>query len=279
MRNKLQIFWREVLINYTARYITFRTDILPALSSTAARMHSLIESPYLAGLWQDRFVEDLCWRPVVGLSDKVPLLDPDDLLMNMPTWSCFSINHPIGFAVTDNEGIFVPHCAFVRSDFDSKSRNPSFASLEGRKVIIEGRMRETEVMYPGQWKDAHAMSAYLNGPSPLHNSVVQDAPWIEDVAVSAGGGQLKTIRRALEGETLDYIRASCFCLDIGRWIPARIPHAMEGVEHWFILVLAPSTKVDGAYERLGMMDSGVPFSRSCQEEAFGNLSVQRITIV
>ncbi|KAN0103526.1 Heterokaryon incompatibility protein (HET) domain containing protein, partial [Hyaloscypha variabilis] len=61
MRNKLQIFWREVLINYTARYITFRTDILPALSSTAARMHNLIESPYLAGLWQDRFVEDLCW--------------------------------------------------------------------------------------------------------------------------------------------------------------------------------------------------------------------------
>jgi hypothetical protein len=75
---------------------------------------------------------------------------------------------------------------FLRSEFDSKSRNPSFAPLEGRKVIIEGRMREAEVMYPGQWKDAHAMSAYLNGPSPLHNSVVQDTPWIGDVPVSAG---------------------------------------------------------------------------------------------
>jgi hypothetical protein len=242
-------------------------------------MHSLIGSPYLAGLWQDRFVEDLCWRPVVAHHDKVPYVKPKDLLMNMPTWSCFSIRHPIGFAVTDNNGVFVPHCAFVESDVAPKSSDDLFTSLEGRKVVIEGRIREAEVSYPGQWEDAHAMSASLSGPGPLHNFVIQDAPWIQDVAMTATGEQTKTIRRALEGETLEYVKASCFCLDIGRWIPAKRPHALEGVEHWFILILAPSVRVAGAYERLGMMDSDVPYFKSSQEEAFGDAPVQRITIV
>src|SRR5437016_3896851 len=145
MRDKLQIFWRELLIEYSRRDITYKTDILPALSSVAARMHGLIGSPYLAGLWQDRFIQDLCWRPAVSEGDKVPRLRTEDLQLDMPTWSCFSLRHPVGFAVTDNRGVFVPHCEFVSSDFAFKSGQTPFASLGGRKVVLEGRMIEVEI--------------------------------------------------------------------------------------------------------------------------------------
>jgi hypothetical protein len=120
MRNKLQLFWRQIVTDYTSRQLTYRTDIMPAISSIASRLSGYIESPYHAGLWQDRFIEDLCWRPAVSYGDKVkPLItgEKGDIEAGLPSWSWMSVPQPIGYSVIDGSGRFTPHCEVLHNSW------------------------------------------------------------------------------------------------------------------------------------------------------------------
>ncbi|KAG6358673.1 hypothetical protein INS49_012191 [Diaporthe citri] len=51
--------WRGIVSVFTSNQITYREDILPALSGTAKKFGLLRTGRYVAGLWEDSFANDL----------------------------------------------------------------------------------------------------------------------------------------------------------------------------------------------------------------------------
>ncbi|KAF4448557.1 hypothetical protein F53441_8034 [Fusarium austroafricanum] len=55
------LWWETVVHHYTTRQLTNPTDKLPALSGLAQLRKEIRGGIYLAGLWQDSLLHDLCW--------------------------------------------------------------------------------------------------------------------------------------------------------------------------------------------------------------------------
>lgn len=68
---KVAISWREAIEDYSARHLTVFTDKLPALAGLAAaiRDYKPANCRYLAGLWEDDFLEGLQWSSRTGRDD------------------------------------------------------------------------------------------------------------------------------------------------------------------------------------------------------------------
>lgn len=97
-------YWRRVLVpEYTRRALSKDSDRLVALQAIASDANSLIDNPYLAGLWQGDLINQLCWQSASARN-----LPADN---ESPSWSWSSIRGPI-----------VPHLSeeFEKSDFDSE---------------------------------------------------------------------------------------------------------------------------------------------------------------
>lgn len=54
--------WYDIVSVFTSNQITYRNDILPALSGTAKKFQLLRTGRYIAGLWEDSFAHDLSWH-------------------------------------------------------------------------------------------------------------------------------------------------------------------------------------------------------------------------
>lgn len=54
--------WYGIVSVFTSNQITYRQDILPALSGTAKKFGLLRPGRYIAGLWEDSFANDLSWH-------------------------------------------------------------------------------------------------------------------------------------------------------------------------------------------------------------------------
>lgn len=54
--------WYNIVSVFTSNQITYREDILPALSGTVKKFELLRSGRYVAGLWEDSFAHDLSWH-------------------------------------------------------------------------------------------------------------------------------------------------------------------------------------------------------------------------
>ncbi|KAF5975416.1 hypothetical protein FCOIX_7704 [Fusarium coicis] len=62
-------WWEQVVHEYTSRQLTNPADKLPALSGLAQQRKQVRGGVYLAGLWQDTLIHDLCWYHVSNYND------------------------------------------------------------------------------------------------------------------------------------------------------------------------------------------------------------------
>ncbi|KFY81960.1 hypothetical protein V500_10938 [Pseudogymnoascus sp. VKM F-4518 (FW-2643)] len=107
--------WHSVVEEFTARDLTYAKDRLPAISSLA-RMLPFPKGEYLAGLWQNRLMDDLIWvNPLGHLSWELDnnsgassRLDTPEHPKNhriqgeyAPSWSWASISAPVAFSMVD----------------------------------------------------------------------------------------------------------------------------------------------------------------------------------
>ncbi|CZR68464.1 uncharacterized protein PAC_18363 [Phialocephala subalpina] len=98
--------WRELVENYSQRFLTKQTDVLPALSGIARRHQSLHNSPYLAGLWEIDLLVDLFWSRPIHLSDKYWYVEVQTRLTRpypscAPSWSWASVKGPVNWQNKD----------------------------------------------------------------------------------------------------------------------------------------------------------------------------------
>jgi hypothetical protein len=64
--------WERIVRYYSNKSITKEEDRLPALSGIAKRFQSVRDSRYLAGLWEDNLIKDLCWTVRVHAGGRRP---------------------------------------------------------------------------------------------------------------------------------------------------------------------------------------------------------------
>jgi hypothetical protein len=273
-RDELQAFWRLILIDYTSREVSFRKDILIALSGVAERMHRINHQPYLAGLWEDRIIEDLCWMPAARYGDRVTPTHYKDI--ELPTWSWISVRHPATYAVVDEKGTFTARSvlqdyAVIQLPGDT---NPFGRVCSGALVLLSPVV-ECELTHWGQKRDLKLTSNYLSDPFNVH--FYQDAPLVKDDA--SGLANVKTVRR-MQGavpfalEETKWLRVKVYCMYLGDWVPEDQPFSLSGVEHRFVLVMARSARVPDAFERIGIVKSD-----QVSAAAFDGATILQVTIV
>ncbi|KPM45528.1 hypothetical protein AK830_g1068 [Neonectria ditissima] len=130
--------WREVVTLYSERKLTFEDDKLPAVEGLAA-YYSLDSIPkdgvsvpgnrYLAGLWFDDLLQDMCWeidrRNAPGVRPQT---------YRAPTWSWASVDGPIQHNSADS----MKELAIVQdAHIDLESSNSPFGKVTGGWVQLK----------------------------------------------------------------------------------------------------------------------------------------------
>lgn len=238
-------------------------------------MQSFHHSHYFAGLWYDRFVEDLCWRPSgrtgeyscspPSPSESVPHEDVD-----LPSWSWISIRRPVSFAVIDEAGTFNPYSKIVSCDCTPADLNPFGRVLKGC-AVIEGPLFEASISYDG-------IQATFTTPHISSTRIELQAPLMGGTFMH-NGGWVKSARRAHKGEILESFIGTVWCLYLGHWKPGAMILTMAAWEHGFLLILGLSTRVAGAYERIGNVYSVSEGWAEGTAEVLKKAPVQQVSIV
>ncbi|KAF4442819.1 Ankyrin repeat-containing domain protein [Fusarium austroafricanum] len=86
---KLDLLWREMIIQYSHLRLTYSSDKLPALSGLAEAIRRKTGQHYLAGLWRDTLLLDMCWFSTSN--------EPQDRQWRAPSWSWASVNGSIEY--------------------------------------------------------------------------------------------------------------------------------------------------------------------------------------
>lgn len=86
--------WRDMVVNYTMKNLTFDKDVFPALSGLAKEMQfHRPNSEYHAGLWSDSFVVDMLWR--LKSPAYTATVRPSD--WRAPSWSWASVRSQVTY--------------------------------------------------------------------------------------------------------------------------------------------------------------------------------------
>lgn len=223
----------------------------------------------------DRFIEDLCWRPlstggeyrhfIPSSSDSVPHEDLD-----LPSWSWISIRRPISFAVLDEPGTFTAYSKIVNCDCIPADTNP-FGRVFSGCAVVEGPLFEASIYYDG-------VRATFTGHLISEIGIELQAPSLgHTLALMNSGRLVNTVRRARKGEEIKSLKCTVWCLYLGHWKTEKRVLTIGGcLDHDFLLILGLSTRAVGAYERIGNAYS------ICSEPAVNLVRealVQRVSIV
>lgn len=92
--------WHHAVARYSRLQLSFERDRLPAVAALAYRMMGVREykDVYLAGLWRDSFLEDLCWQ--VRTTDPRQIAD-----RHLPSWSWATHRGSVDYPFTRLERI------------------------------------------------------------------------------------------------------------------------------------------------------------------------------
>ncbi|KAH7084573.1 heterokaryon incompatibility protein-domain-containing protein, partial [Paraphoma chrysanthemicola] len=88
--------WYNLVNQYSVLHLSYGTDKLMALSGIAKEMHRIRSSTrYLAGLWEDTLLPDLCWNSSnKGTSNNGTALKSGEY--RAPSWSWAAVDHRFG---------------------------------------------------------------------------------------------------------------------------------------------------------------------------------------
>lgn len=81
--------WANIVDVYSSKRLTYQSDRLPALSGMAYEMQHPLKDQYLAGLWRQTLLRDLCWVP------DTPIGTPT--AYQAPSWSWASHSSHVQF--------------------------------------------------------------------------------------------------------------------------------------------------------------------------------------
>ena len=242
-RNRLSSLYRDVFYcwsviseRYTECGLTFARDKLIAISGLAKAMESVLQDKYLAGLWRSRIHEHLLWEVVETTTRRPrPLRGPSW------SWVCadgaVSQYRPSYFSETEDPLQFGELLNASVDEVNDEDRP---------EIICKGVLRMKCRLYP----------ARLTIPSL--------PPRRADVNISIGDMNLDD--QTILDDLQDIVSTE---LDLF-FMPCRlkIEKAEDGKPHVYGLLLMPTGRVDGQFERFGTLFAHI---ESTDVEVFGRL--------
>ncbi|KAH7316985.1 heterokaryon incompatibility protein-domain-containing protein [Stachybotrys elegans] len=249
--------WDGLVSAYSSRLLTFAEDKLPALSGVAARVHSETKSDYVAGLWKDNLVVDLCWE--VSEERGREVLAPTPTSYVAPSWSWASVTQKVETQVERTIQNLEPKVTVVEVSCEVPGLNP-FGRVSKGHIALRGPLVEVEL-----WcTDPYQAAGYS-----LKTAGVSRKQWFFEpdcllTAHKMGLFRSATVRRATQGEEGSKFKVKALCLYIG---VARFLDGKDKGRH-FAMVLGNAGDGSGAYCRVGLAncERGDLFNGAAEKE-------------
>ncbi|WXC56409.1 hypothetical protein SNK03_002346 [Fusarium graminearum] len=142
--------WRDLIVQYSQKQITFRTDGLPAVAGLATEWSDKLTGRYLAGLWGKDLLNGLRWMPDEKDSE-------EELSYIAPSWSWLSVHRGVtwGLESFEYDNYFVT-VDFTRTACPLKGEN-KFGQVNCGYLFLIGRAMSVTFTIDGN-------SIYLEKP-------------------------------------------------------------------------------------------------------------------
>ncbi|KAH6887451.1 heterokaryon incompatibility protein-domain-containing protein [Thelonectria olida] len=126
--------WRDLVVSYSAKQITRKTDGLPAIAGLAIKLSGDLTGRYLAGLWEKDLVNGLRWYSVEAEAD-----EPNENY-TAPSWSWVSVHRGVSWG---NDS-FEDDTHFIKIDLSrtecpSSGLNP-YGEIKYGYIFLTGRI-------------------------------------------------------------------------------------------------------------------------------------------
>lgn len=257
-------YWRYgVVRRYSSRVFTYPEDILPALSGIAQRLARATGGTYVAGMWLETLVYDMCWQNTF-----LEGMEPFCRDYTAPTFSWCSVN-----GLRENHRWlryrrFTPDAVVVDVNVELRHNNAPFGALVDGCVVIRGRLAPALLEYiDGEYHialdnntqdhdgttcrevleffpDTYIQPAPVATPSPEDHE--DKVCWTGTRAPKPPNG----VDTTLLGGSPESGGCVVWMLLLGTVIRSNDKKKVQ-----CILVLGKSTRRPGAYERLGLVST------------------------
>ncbi|KAH7148181.1 heterokaryon incompatibility protein-domain-containing protein [Dactylonectria macrodidyma] len=150
--------WKQVVSLYSQCKLSMKTDKLPALAGIAKYFSNIaaavsIDNRYLAGLWRNNIILDLCWQ-----IDTRKHYQRRDGQYISTTWSWASLNSAIWFRPVKH-----PLAIFQNAHIDLDSQESPFGKITGGWILLRARKYRLK-RKPGN-NSKFSVSIFEEGPS------------------------------------------------------------------------------------------------------------------
>ena len=242
-------FWESAVYHYSARALSFKTDRLPAISAVASIFAKVTRDCYLAGLWRNELLVGLSWHASwftnVGLKDD---RRPHQEYI-APTWSWASLprgvsySHFLRWHRTQDSRDADLDAAVLDAWTTLEGQNP-YGRVSDGAIVLSGLHCDAELTIPERESDDAQLDFGDDDVQTLRLGVrpflaLDLMPVEPDPNVDRLGGNSRHLRRITDRETDG--QPACSGTVRLLWLEKDIS-----------LILTPSRRREGAYERLGI---------------------------
>lgn len=234
-------FWVDRSVSYSLRKLSVDTDRLPALSALAKAFASSIGGSYLAGMWRERLVPQLCWNIRYPESAVKPYS-----VYVAPSWSWAS--HPTATQLwteplhdENPQDDANETCKVVDAWCSLAGSNP-FGAVSSGILVLSGHVCKAQLSTAGCLR------------TTKYDLTLEDGRRFTDVERPLFGLDYVVQTVDMNVDTRNDVRT----LQPGDAVSLREQHACSGAVvllhliSGFIMVLAYSQQEPGAFRRLGL---------------------------
>jgi hypothetical protein len=276
--------WHNQVMEFSKRRLTFQTDKLPAISAVAGHVGAVTGSQYVAGLWKDNLIRDMCWERHMFESIKWEATKE----WRAPTFSRASVQGNIFY--NDNsiagKGFYVSQVVDAKA---TKQGKPVYGQVIDGWVDMHGSLLEATLETHPKY-DGNDLFAYNNPdamfphghPETLFLARVGEwtIPFRGDThlaaePIRAKPGELmddlgETAYRVREVNSAELEPVKAWVMIVGHWweYTNKYPNGQRWVTN---IILGRSERVPGAYESLGYKNQPWPPWEKISEKDFESI--------
>jgi hypothetical protein len=244
--------WEDLVARYTARQLTFGKDKLPALSGLARRMQGRLQSDYIAGMWKNNLIANMCWEV-----DREFRTQAAPSEYRAPSFSWVSVDTQIAYPYRWRHTRGQAEVLEIKSILKGQNQ---FGEVSSCSIVLKGFAAPAYLSTPStplgpfdptnpswlHWnadRNAEFCRLRFHGSNEACNGRL-DTFLEESTVTDTDGSMQRTVRRS-STQQCEIKNAPVLCLRV--WLAE---DRKFNFQH-FCLILGRS-KTSGAYERLGL---------------------------
>lgn len=251
------LWYSEIVHPYSQRELTRHSDRLPALSGVARKFHEKIpHDNYLAGIWRQDIARGLWWTTTTSGYGAPGGRLPEDGY-RAPSWSWASVEGSISFLSHHQKAsnlemfrtsVIEAHCQPESMDSPYGRVSDGFLRLKGPVTLATLTISPTPTV---------SLRSTAFRSSPIKKNVWLDTP-VRRLHLPGNCGT--AIVRSPYPKQLQKAKAQVTCLVLHDSV--EVSNDSSVISRRVLLLLAPSARRQGAFERLGIINLDLPTDKT-----------------